>query len=149
MLRDPNRPRRNPLFDEVDTTSFDVPGARPRHPLLSSVPTGGGYAESEHETDRGRAPEDDTTRPDATDEPAGGAELGVGGLLDALVGAGPETAEHLLRAMHELLLAAQTVIEAAERGMDQRGEPGRREPRPGPTGVDEPPSGRVRRIDLD
>lgn len=142
MLRDPNRPRGNPLFDEADATAFDVPVPRARHPLLSSVPTGDREPEAGHEVDDGE--------PDSSEEADVGGP-GARALLDALVDAGPETAEHLLRAMHELLLAAQTVVEAAERGLDVRGQGSRAgdAASPGSAETDEHPSGRVRRIDLD
>ncbi len=146
MLRDPNRPRGNPLFDEADSTSFDVDARRARHPRLSAVPTGATEEEPEGEEPGGEATE--------PEEPTGGAtgrtDVGVGGLLDALVDAGPETAEHLLRAVNELLLAAQTVIAAAERGLEQRGEAEPSAPdADAPTSAEGDRPGRVRHIDLD
>jgi hypothetical protein len=64
-------------------------------------------------------------------------------LVSALFEAGPEAAEHLLKAAQELLLAAKAVVDAGERVIDQHrfaGEGGAE-----PAAADEP---RVRRIDL-
>ena len=41
-------------------------------------------------------------------------------LVNALLEAGPEVAEHVVRAAQELLLAAQAVIDAAERAVDEQ-----------------------------
>jgi len=65
-------------------------------------------------------------------------------VVAALVDAGPEAAEHLLRASQELLLAAKAMIDAAERAVE--GRPRRTAgPASGPTGE---ASSNVRRIDL-
>jgi hypothetical protein len=65
-------------------------------------------------------------------------------LLDALSKAGPEAAEHLVRAAKELLLAARAVVEAGERVVrQQRGE--RDDAEPQAPDADTP---RVRRIDV-
>ena len=81
---------------------------------------------------------------DAAD-PEGPPRPGEGGtgsaadvLVSALLDAGPEAAEHLLKAAQELLLAAKAVVDAGERVIDQhRG-----------ADDDEPDQPRVRRIDL-
>ena len=153
MLRDPNRPRGNPLFDDIDPTvpsfgdhaaEFPAPVGpsatarpRPHHPLFDD------------RADRDDAPGGESRRETGREEPASGrSEEGpdgpftASGLLDALADAGPEAAAHLIRAMEELLLAARTVLSAAERGVDgTRG----RSTRPGAGSGSE----RVRRIDVD
>lgn len=78
--------------------------------------------------------------PPAAPAEGGPAEV----LLEALSKAGPEAAEHLVRAAKELLLAARAVVEAGERVVrQQRGE--RDDAEPEAPDVDEP---RVRRIDV-
>ena len=64
-------------------------------------------------------------------------------LVSALFEAGPEAAEHLLKAAQELLLAAKAVVDAGERVIDQHRAAGEGEA--APDAGDEP---RVRRIDL-
>jgi hypothetical protein len=44
----------------------------------------------------------------------------VESLVNALLEAGPEVAEHVVRAAQELLLAAQVVVDAAERAVDEQ-----------------------------
>jgi len=64
-------------------------------------------------------------------------------LVTALLEAGPEAADHLLKAAQELLLAAKAVVDAGERVIDQH--------RSAAEGDAEPGAGderRVRRIDL-
>jgi hypothetical protein len=41
-------------------------------------------------------------------------------LVNALLEAGPDVAEHVVRAAQELLLAAQAVVEAAERAVEEQ-----------------------------
>jgi hypothetical protein len=60
-------------------------------------------------------------------------------LVNALLDSGPEVAEHVVRAAQELLLAAQTIVDAAERAIDEQ-----RDLRP-PT--DTPPPGNVHPLD--
>ena len=103
-----------------------------------------------------RHPDRETARPDETaDEaddarPAGehpplgaSAEAAVAALFDA----GPEAAEHLLKAAQELLLAAKAVVDAGERAVEAHRSAA---DAPAPTeGEDAPPGrGRVRHIDL-
>ena len=57
-------------------------------------------------------------------------------LVNALLEAGPEVAEHVVRAAQELLLAAQTVVEAAEQAVEEQ----RDLRRPGPGEPDGPAS---------
>jgi hypothetical protein len=87
------------------------------------------------------APEDDT--PPASESSAGSsAEV----LVSALFEAGPEAAEHLLKAAQELLLAAKAVVDAGERVIDQhRSAADARDDSRESDAHDEP---RVRRIDL-
>jgi hypothetical protein len=62
-------------------------------------------------------------------------------LVGALLEAGPEAGEHLLKAVHELLLAAKAVVDAGERVVEQHRHVDR--------GDDASLRGRrVRRIDL-
>ncbi|MGH9050291.1 MAG: hypothetical protein ACRDY4_11215 [Acidimicrobiia bacterium] len=86
--------------------------------------------------------------PDDSDAPAPGPSAGSGAdaLVSALFEAGPEAAEHLLKAAQELLLAAKAVVDAGERVLEQHrpttGEGGDS----GGNQTDDRP--RVRRIDL-
>ena len=71
----------------------------------------------------------------------------VDAALTALLEAGPEAVDHLLKAAQELLLAAKAVVDAGERAVEaHRSATDAPEPATG----DEPPArrGRVRRIDL-
>ena len=65
---------------------------------------------------------DDASAP--SPPPSFGAELPlttIESFIAALVEAGPEVAEHMVRAAQELLLAAQALVSAAERNLaDQR-----------------------------
>jgi len=89
------------------------------------------------------APDPDGSDADALgDAPPAGSAADV--LVAALFEAGPEAADHLLKAAQELLLAAKAVVDAGERVVDQHksasegdGEPGAEDDAP-----------RVRRIDL-
>ncbi len=51
-------------------------------------------------------------------------------LLNALLDSGPEAAEHVVRAGHELLLAAQTIIDAAGRAVEEQQDLRRSAPEP-------------------
>ncbi|MBA2326649.1 MAG: hypothetical protein H0V95_08400 [Actinobacteria bacterium] len=92
-------------------------------------------------------PEDHDVFYDAPDpdEPGDGppADSAADVLVTALFEAGPEAAEHLLKAAQELLLAAKAVVDAGERVVEQHklASEGHGEP-----GADDAP--RVRRIDL-
>jgi hypothetical protein len=110
---------------------------------------------------------DDTDEADAADDFDGGetfdagatddeARLGAGlpppgasvdAALTALLEAGPEAVEHLLKAAQELLLAAKAVVDAGERAVEAH-RSAADTPENAPS--DEPPArrGRVRRIDL-
>jgi hypothetical protein len=70
--------------------------------------------------------------------------------LTALLEAGPEAAEHLLKAAQELLLAAKAVVDAGERALEAHrvttGAASRRDS-VADAAASEPPR-RVRRIDL-
>jgi hypothetical protein len=82
----------------------------------------------------------ETGEPDEPgDTPAAASAADV--LVDALLEAGPEAAEHLLKAAQELLLAAKAVVDAGERVIDQH-HSARDDEQPAAA---EP---RVRRIDL-
>ena len=86
------------------------------------------------------APEEES--PPAPDASAGSA---ADVLVSALFEAGPEAADHLLKAAQELLLAAKAVVDAGERVVEQhRSATGAGDDEEAGAG-DEP---RVRRIDL-
>ena len=79
------------------------------------------------------------------DDPADEAAPAPDAALAALLEAGPEAAEHLLKAAQELLLAAKAVVDAGERALEAHRAT---ETQPeGGAEPDEPPR-RVRRIDL-
>ena len=64
---------------------------------------------------------DDASAPNAP--PASAAELPlttIESFIAALVEAGPEVAEHMVRAAQELLLAAQALVSAAERNLAEQ-----------------------------
>ncbi|MEZ5169892.1 MAG: hypothetical protein R3A49_03995 [Acidimicrobiia bacterium] len=116
-MRDPDRPRGNPLFDDLDA------GLGNRGADLADDPTD---AASDGASGARNAASGETSG--ANDHTFGGtrhdgaahttdAEAGVRALFEALMAAGPETTDHLLRAMEELLLAARTVMVAAEEGI--------------------------------
>lgn len=125
-MRDPDRPRGNPLFDDLDAglgdraadpaddTSDGVSGAPDARAAASGETSGA----NDHTFGGTRHDDADTTD----------AEAGVQALFEALMAAGPETADHLLRAMEELLLAARTVMVAAEKGIVEQRAAGRRAP---------------------
>ena len=83
------------------------------------------------------------------EDPRDGEPLGATAeaALTALFDAGPEAAEHLLKAAQELLLAAKAVVDAGERAVEaHRAAADAAGPAPG---EDAPAGrGRVRRIDL-
>jgi hypothetical protein len=68
-------------------------------------------------------------------------------VLAALLEAGPEAAEHLLKAAQELLLAAKAVVDAGERALEVH-RAATAEARPEGEAEPEDPPRRVRRIDL-
>ncbi|MCZ7530834.1 MAG: hypothetical protein M5U31_11110 [Acidimicrobiia bacterium] len=131
-MRETHRPRGNPLFDDLDADfgadtapdpAVDAAGDTNADP--DSRSQGFGEAgETWGASDEGFARSRRSRRPPPTSsrESMLGRSASANPLVDALMEAGPETAEHLLRAMEELLLAAQTVVQAAERGVgEQRG----------------------------
>src|SRR5688572_11477991 len=67
---------------------------------------------------------DDASAPDpASTPPNSSAELPlttIESFIAALVEAGPEVAEHMVRAAQELLLAAQALVSAAERNLAEQ-----------------------------
>ncbi len=80
------------------------------------------------------------------DEPTPSADAALAALLEA----GPEAAEHLLKAAQELLLAAKAVVDAGERALEAHraatGSATGRDPAAGAAAPE--PARRVRRIDL-
>ena len=91
------------------------------------------------------APSDQPADRDATEAPPLGATAEAA--LAALFDAGPEAAEHLLRAAQELLLAAKAVVDAGERAVEaHRSATDAADAAPGEDA--RPHRGRVRRIDL-
>ncbi len=80
------------------------------------------------------------TADDAADHPADPGTTGgfppptaVESLVNALLEAGPEVAEHVVRAAQELLLAAQAVVDAAERAVDEQKDLRGPSPEPAPS----------------
>jgi hypothetical protein len=91
------------------------------------------------------APSDRPADRDSTESPPLGATAEAA--LAALFDAGPEAAEHLLKAAQELLLAAKAVVEAGERAVEAHRSAA--DAAGAPAGEDARPArGRVRRIDL-
>jgi uncharacterized protein DUF5304 len=86
----------------------------------------------------------DEERPTAEHPPLGAsAEAAVAAMFDA----GPEAAEHLLKAAQELLLAAKAVVDAGERAVEaHRSSTEATAPAEGEDAPSGP--GRVRHIDL-
>jgi hypothetical protein len=68
----------------------------------------------------------DAGEPEHTDPAGPGPEMppptAVESLVNAMLEAGPEVAEHVVRAAQELLLAAQTVVDAAEKAVREQQE---------------------------
>jgi hypothetical protein len=111
-LRDPGAPRRNPLFVAAPAAAPPDPTGVPRFGAGD-----GGAAGDEAPAWTGGGAEHDSARP-------GAARIGsaLGPLAAALQEAGPEAAEHLVNAAHELTLAVKVVVDALERGLaEQRG----------------------------
>jgi len=71
---------------------------------------------------------DDVSDDEPQDRPDEATESGPGlpppsateSLVGALLEAGPEVAEHVVRAAQELLLAAQAIVDAAERAVQEQ-----------------------------
>jgi hypothetical protein len=69
-------------------------------------------------------------------------------LVNALLEAGPEVAEHVVRAAQELLLAAQTIVDAADKAIqEQQAVRGHRREQDDDAGPDDA-AGAVRHLDL-
>jgi len=66
----------------------------------------------------------DAGEPEYTDSEGPGPSMpppsAIESLLNALIEAGPEVAEHVVRAAQELLLAAQAVVDAAEQAVQEQ-----------------------------
>ncbi len=127
-MRETHRPRGNPLFDDLDAdfgADFGADTAPDPTAATSSSEAGetsGASDEGFARSRRSRRPPPTSSRASVSGKSVSGKSASANPLVDALMEAGPETAEHLLRAMEELLLAAQTVVQAAERGVgEQRG----------------------------
>ncbi len=65
-------------------------------------------------------PDADPTTPETDDRPGLPPPTAVESLVNALLDAGPDVADHVVRAAHELLLAAQAIVDAAERAVDEQ-----------------------------
>jgi hypothetical protein len=66
---------------------------------------------------------DAETSLDWSDPDAPGPELAptaVESVINALLEAGPDVAEHIVRSAQELLLAAQTLVDAAQRAVEEQ-----------------------------
>ena len=79
-------------------------------------------------------------RHDDPDPASRSATPGGEAMLAALLDAGPEAVDHLLKAAQELLLAAKAVVDAGERAVEAHRSPAAEDP--------SAEGGRVRRIDL-
>jgi hypothetical protein len=73
---------------------------------------------NEHLTDA--EPDEDPATFDADDGPGPPPPAAVESLVNALLDAGPDVAEHVVRAAQELLMAAQAIVDAAERAVDEQ-----------------------------
>jgi len=106
--------------------------------------TGDGYRDRDTDTPGHGADEGDDEQPAGEHPPLGAsAEAAVAAMFDA----GPDAAEHLLKAAQELLLAAKAVVDAGERAVEaHRSATDATAPAEG----EDAPSGRgrVRHIDL-
>jgi hypothetical protein len=112
-LRDPGPPRRNPLF-AVD----EPPGGPPADAPESSGSSGSSGSSEHHDGWDDWA--DDPIFGGADDPLLGAPGSAVGPLLNALTEAGPEAAEHLVNAAHELTLAVKVVVDAFERSLAEQ-----------------------------
>ncbi len=87
----------------------------------------------------GAEPDWDPTTPEADNGPSPPPPTAVESLVNALLDAGPEVAEHVVRAAQELILAAQTIVDAAERAVEEQQDLHRSaEETPGPTATVHP-----------
>jgi hypothetical protein len=75
-------------------------------------------------------PDPDYSDPDGP-APAAAPPTAVESVVNALLEAGPDVAEHVVRAAQELLLAAQTVVDAAQHAVEE--QQALRQPAPGAT----------------
>ncbi len=90
----------------------------------------------------GDVPEWDSPAPGPPDPTA------VESVVNALLEAGPDVAEHVVRAAQELLLAAQSVVDAAERAVEEQ-QALRRPPEAGAGGADpSAPTATVHHLDV-
>jgi hypothetical protein len=106
-LRDPGAPRRNPLFAVDDAAA----GTEPLPDAASDAPPG-----DDGWFDWGDDPIFGSANP-----LFGAPGSAMGPFISALTEAGPEAAEHLVNAAHELTLAIKVVVDAFERTLaDQR-----------------------------
>ena len=145
-MRDPGPPGRNPFFDHGPDADLGDPGA------FEDELRAAGFDPADW-----GLPDEDAPRA----WPGGGGDgradpLGtLAALVDALQGAQPEAAEHLVAAAHELVLAVKTVVDATEAVLAAQraampapaAPPEDRAPDPTPEPGPGPASG-VRRIDL-
>jgi hypothetical protein len=73
-----------------------------------------------HEHPVDPAPSEEPTAPEPDDGPGLPPPTAVESLVNALLDAGPEVAEHVVRAAQELLLAGQALVDAAERAVEEQ-----------------------------
>jgi hypothetical protein len=96
----------------------------------ASTPAAGSDPET-HDPESGLDPEtrldpethDPESGLDWSDPDAPGPELAptaVESVINALLEAGPDVAEHIVRSAQELLLAAQTIVDAAQRAVEEQ-----------------------------
>jgi len=72
----------------------------------------------------------------------------VESLVNALLESGPEVAEHVVNAARELLLAAQTIVEAAEHAVQEQQELRKAAHEPDATAPNDDGPAAVRRLDV-
>ena len=107
----------------------------------------------EAETEAGHERLDDEVQHSDPAEPGPGLPppTATESLVNALLEAGPEVAEHVVRAAQELLLAAQTIVDAADKAIQEQ-QTIRAAPRDDTAGLDDSPddeaTAAVRHLDL-
>ncbi len=127
-LRDPGAPRRNPLFAVDDVAGPNLAGHESAGPGVAGPDAVGPDAVGPDEGIGDDGWDDWVDDPifgrpssGGSDNPLFGAPgSAVGPFVAALTEAGPEAAEHLVNAAHELTLAIKVVVEAFERTLAEQ-----------------------------
>jgi hypothetical protein len=87
-------------------------------PVCDDVPEAG--ADPAPDPDVGRFEHADPAQPGRGSGPGLPPPSATESLVSSLLEAGPEVAEHVVRAAQELLLAAQAIVDAAERAVQEQ-----------------------------